>query len=335
LKLGFSLTDIFIFWLIYGFSLFVFNILAAYLSKKVGFKLIIVVSMILQFLYLYLLYILKFHMIQLPILGIISGFQAAFYWLPINFLFTTHSDKNEMGSDTSKFFTIPSILTLPVPVISSIIIVIFGFNYLFILSGIIYAISLYPLFRLPNIEVNFTFDFAKYKNLFKKYTRYFWAEFLENIREEFEAIILPIVIFLTVKNIISVGIVNALGSVGAILFTLFVGKLTDREGKQRLMRIGASVMIFCWLARLIFPNAGVFYVISIAVGFVEALVLIPFSSIIYSNAKKEDPIDFLLFREFSVGLSRVFVYATVLLFVGKLITSFVLPVASLGLFMLY
>ena len=335
LKLGFPLTDIFVFWLIYGFSLFIFDILAAYLSKKFGFKPVIVISAFLQFIFLYLLYILKFDPIPLPIIAIVSGLQAAFYWLPINFLFTTQSNDKEMGGDTSKFFNWPKILSLPIPIISSIIIVTFGFGYLFILSGIVYAISLYPLFRLPNIKVNFTFDFVKYKNLFKKYTRYFWAEFLENIREEFEAIILPIVILLAIKSIISIGIINTLAQIGAILFTFLVGKLTDKKDKQKLMRIGALVMILCWIARFVFPTATIFYIVSIVVGFVEALVLIPFSSIIYSNAKKEDPMDFLLFREFSVGLSRVFVYAVVLLFVSKLILSFILPTASLGLFMLY
>jgi len=335
LQLGFSLNEIFIFWLIYGFSLFTFDILAAFLSRKIGFKPIIVTSMLLQFLFLYLLHILKFHIISLSILAIISGLQAAFYWLPINFLFTTHSDEKQMGGDTSKFFTWPKILSLPVPIISSVVIIVFGFDHLFILSGMIYLFSLYPLFRLPKIETKFSFRLERYFNLFKKYTRYFWAEFLENIREEFEAIILPVVVFITVKSVISVGIINTLAPMGAILFTLFVGKLSNSKNKQKLMKIGASVMITCWLTRLFFPNQAVFYVISIIVGFVEALVLIPFSSIIYSNAKKENPMEFLLFRELSIGLSRIFVYMVAMMLVGRILYSFIIPATSLGLFMLY
>jgi len=150
-----------------------------------------------------------------------------------------------------------------------------------------------------------------------------------------EAIILPIVIFITVKSIISIGIVSTLTSIGGIIFTLFVGKLTDNRSKQTLMRVGAMVMIICWLARFVFPNSTIFYVVSIVVGFVEALVLIPFSSIIYSNAKKEKPMEFLLFREFSVATARIFVYVVAIFLAGHIINSFILPVASLGLFMFY
>jgi MFS family permease len=335
LKLGFSLGSIFVFWLVYAISLLIFDFVAAFLSKKIGFKPIIVTSMLFEFVVLYLLYILKTFATPLPILAIISGLQAAFYWLPINYLFATHSNQTEMGGDTSKFFALPKILSLPVPIISSVVIVVLGFNYLFIISGLIYLVSLYPLFHLQIKELEFTFNLSRYLELIKKYPRYFWAEFLENIRQEFEAIILPIVIFLTVKNIISVGVVNTLTPIGGILFTFFVGKLTDINDKQKLMRIGAFVMILCWLGRLIFPNAITFYIIAIIVGFVEALVLIPFSSIIYTNVKKENPMEFLLFREFSVGLARVFVYTIAIILSGSLITTLMLPVISVGLFMLY
>jgi MFS family permease len=335
LKLGFSLNQIFVFWLIYSFCLFIFNILAAYLSKKYGFRPIIMVSMFLQFLFLYLLHILKFHTIPLSALAICSGLQSAFYWLPINFLFTTQASQKEMGGDTSKFFALPKILSLPVPLVSSIIIVLLGFDSLFILSGIVYLISFYPLFKLPELNNNFSFDFSRYKLLFKNYRRYFWAEFLENIHEEAEAIILPIVIFITIKSVISIGVVNTLTPIGGILFTFLVGKLSDNQNKQKLMRLGAFIMILCWLVRFIFPNAMIFYIVSIIVGFVEALVLIPFSSIIYSYAKKENPVEFLLFRESAVALSRVFVYLSAIILADRIISSFILPIVSLGLFMFY
>ena len=335
LQLGFSLTNIFIFWLIRGIFIFVFCLLVAYLLNKFGSKKIIIVSIFLQFILIYLLYYLKLYSIPLSVIALLSAIQAATYWLPINTLFSTHSDQENMGKTTGKFFAWPKIASLPIPIISAIVITFFGFNYLFVISGILYLFSLYPLFLLPELKVDFSFNFEKYINLFKKYKSYFGAEFLENIREEVEQIILPIVVFITFKNVISVGAINTLVTVGGILFTLFIGKLSDKKDKHKLMKIGSLVMVILWLIRMIYPQALVFYVCSIVVGFVEALVLIPFSSIIYTNAKKEDTLEFLLFREFSIFLARIFVYTVAIFLTGNIIYSFIMPIISLIFFAFY
>ena len=335
LKLGFSLQQIFLFWLIYGVSLFICSFLAAFLSKLIGFKPLVILAMVVQFLVLYLLRILTFNQTSLIILSFCVGFQAAFYWLPINYLFATHADQKQMGDNSGKLIAIPKIFRLPVPLISSFIIIYFGFNYIFLISAIVYLIALYPLFRISDIRVNFSFNPKIYFDLYIKYRRYFWAEFLDNFREEVEGIILPIVIFLTIKSIISVGIISTLAPIGSIIFTYLIGKLSDKKNKNILMRFGAISMIFIWLIRFFFPNSIVFYSASIVVGFLEALVLIPFTSIIYTNAKKENTLEFLLFRESSVGIARIFVYVIAIIFASNIINTFLLPAASLALFMFY
>jgi len=335
LKLGFSVQQIFIFWLIYSISLFFCSFLAAFLSKIIGFKPLVVLAMVVQFLVLYLLRILTFNQTSLIILSFCVGFQAAFYWLPINYLFATHSNQKQMGDNSGKLIAIPKIFRLPVPLISSFIIVYFGFNILFLISAIVYLIALYPLSRIPDIRVEFGFNPKTYFDLYAKYRRYFWAEFLENIREEVEGIILPIVIFLTIKSVISVGIISTLAPIGSIIFTYLVGKLSDKQNKTTLMRLGAITMVFIWLVRYFFPNSIVFYTASVIVGFLEALVLIPFTSIIYTNAKKENTLEFLLFRESSVGMARIFVYIIAIILALNINLTFLLPVASMALFMFY
>jgi MFS family permease len=335
LKLGFSITDVFVFWLIYSISVFVFCAVAAYISKKVGLKKIIVASLFLQFAYLYILHRLKFLPVPIPLVSIVSGLQAAFYWFPINVFFSHHSDVKEMGGNVGKLFALPKIIKLPEPILAALIIVKFGFDALFILSAIIYVISLIPLISVPELKGEISFNINKYWGLFKKYTRYFAAEFMENIREEAEGIILPIFIFLTFKDIISVGVVSTFASLGGIIFSLIIGKLSDSSNKKVLMRVGVLVMIAAWIVRIFVPNQLVFYAISFVVGFVEILVLVPFTSIIYTSAKQENPAEFLLFREMSVGAARVFVYIIAILLASNILYTFALPIFSLISFLFY
>ena len=335
LSLGFSVRQIFTFWLIYGLCLAVFSLIAALLSTKVGFKPIIICALILQFIVLYLLRVLTFNQFSLYILAVCVGLQAAFYWLPINYLFTIESDEKKMGDNTSKLMFIPKIFRLPVPLVSSVIVVTFGFNSLFMVSGFIYLLCLYPLYRLPDIRPQFGFKYSTFRNLYSRYRRYYWAEFLENIREEFEGIIIPIFVFLTIKSIISVGVISTLAPAGSILFTYLIGKISDSANKKYLIRFGAIVMIIVWLSRYLWPSSTVFYATTFIIGFIEVLVLIPFSSIIYTTAKKENTLEFLLFRESSVGAARIVVYLIAIILANNLLTTFLIPAAALGLFMIY
>lgn len=335
LKLGYGLTNVFIYWLVYGVCVFLFCAAAAFISNKIGLKKIVIVSVFLQFLYLYLLH--RMGAIHIPIyfVAILSGLQAAFYWFPINNFFAKHSDEKKMGQKVGQLIAWPKILSLPEPILAGLVIIYFGFNYLFLVSGVLYLIALIPLINVPEIYSGVTFDVKNYWGLFKNNKRYFGAEFLENIREEMEAIVVPIFIFVTFASVLSVGIIGTVADLGAILFTLVVGKLTDTTNKRTLMKFGTFIMIFCWLARYFIQNQLIFYIASLVVGFTEILVLIPFNSIVYENAKKNHPAEFLLFREVAVGSARVFVYIIMIFSVGFISKTFALPIASLFAFSFY
>lgn len=335
LKLGYSLTDVFFYWLIYSIGVFIFFVVAAFTSNKIGFKKIVVGSVFLEFLYLFLLHQMGLNHFSIVFVAILSGLQAAFYWYPLNVFFAKHSKPKKIGETVGKFNAWPKIISLPEPIIAGLIAIYFGFNWLFLVSGIIFLFSLYPLIFVPEHTDKVSFKIVNYLSLFKNNIRYFGAEFLENIREEMEYIVLPIFIFITFSSIISVGIVSTLANVGGIMFTLFIGKLSDRSDKKWLMRIGAIVMILCWIIRYFVPGAIVFYVISLVVGLVEILVLVPFTSIIFQNAKENHPAEFMLFREFSVSLARVTVYVVALVLVSSLTKTFLMPVAALAAFSFY
>ncbi|NTU99398.1 MFS transporter, partial [Candidatus Falkowbacteria bacterium] len=100
---------------------------------------------------------------------------------------------------------------------------------------------------------------------------------------------------------------------GSALFTMIVGKFSDKADSKKLLRAGAFAMILVWLGRFVAPTQGVFYTLSVLAGFCGVLISIPFQSMIYRNAQESHVEDFIIFREIPISLGRLVLYGLALL----------------------
>ncbi len=324
LTIGYSVSQIFIFFIINNFSILILFFIASRFAKKFGLIKTLLVRLLFLSLSLFLLYNLKTWPAFFYLISILSAAELAFYWFPLHVAFAKSSDNKAMGEHVSKLFTLPLLAKLPIPLLGAGISSVFGFKTLFVFAGAIYIISTVPFLFISKIPIEVNINFSRITDYARRFKKYFIAEFLLAISGEVEAYILPIFLFLTFNNIISIGYLAAFLGLGSAIFTLLIGKYSDRFNRKIFLRAGALIMAIIWISRYFAIDQILFYVLSVLAGFIGVLITIPFNSIFYINAKNSHIEDFVIFREIPVSLGRVFLYSFGLFIASKVKITFLL-----------
>lgn len=328
LSLGIGLNQVFIFYIAYTVTVFLFSFVAGYFASCYGLKNTIALNFPFLFLFLLGLWLLPQVNISLILLGIASGLSAAFYWFGHHVFFTKVASLSRMGDSVGKLYAFPKFISIFSPLAGGLISYFFGFISLFVITFIIYLFSFIPLIFLDKFKVIISFKPKKVWQFVKNYPGYLWAEIFKNIGEEIEDVILPIFVFLMFRNTISIGALGTLLGIGGAIFTLIVGKYTDKTKRRKLLISGALAIIVIWLVRYFYSTQAVLLISSIFVGFFVVLISIPFYSTMYKLAKGEKTDEFIVFREIPVFVGRIFVYLLALVFIDRLDLSFIVAALS-------
>lgn len=328
LTIGFSIREVFIFFIINYSLVAVFSFLSIYMANYFGLQKTIIIRTPFLIVFLLLLLLSGTYNIPLWSIAFFNALQTAFYFIPLHVLFANSAKLKEMGSSMGKYFALPKLAGIIGPLLGGFTAFFLGFNYLFIIIIAIYAISVIPMLRSRAVKTKFSFDIGRGKKLFFKYPQYFFAEIFNNIGEEMEGIIWPMFIFVTFSSLLSVGYVGTLVGLGSFLFTILVGKYSDKFKKEKIIKLAALLFIFIWASRYFYDSMIFYYVITAVAGFVMMMFLIPFHSLIYSVAKRNTTDEFIVFREVPTAIGRLLLFTVALSYVDNLAAIF--PVACLA-----
>jgi MFS family permease len=163
---------------------------------------------------------------------------------------------------------------------------------------------------------------------FKKYKKYVGLEIFLGIIGEIENYILPIFLFLTFNNVLSIGFLASLLAAGSALFTLLIGRIIDKVDKNKFLRIGVMVMLIVFIGRYFAITQIQFYILSVCAGFFGVLISLPFNSIVYQNARQNKVENFIVFREIPIAFGRLLIYSCALLLISKIKLTFLLAALS-------
>lgn len=299
ISLGYVPRDVFAYYLVYAVAVFCLFVVAALLATRLGVRLMVIVSLPLTVGYIFLLYVLHAHTLPLLVIAGVQGAAVGLYWFGLNSFFAANVESGNVGTSVGKLFGIPQLVGLLGPLVGGLVAVRFGFPALLALGAVVYATAIIPLMCIPELTVQVRMRGAVFANLFQQLKRYTFIEFVENIREELEAIVWPLFIFITFRSALSVGIVGTLAGVGSILFMFLIGHYTDKVNPKIFMRIGAVLMVLIWVARFVSPPLQIiFYTLTVLSGFFACLIEVPFTSFIYTTANQRNSTEFLVYREF-------------------------------------
>jgi len=186
---------------------------------------------------------------------------------------------------------------------------------------------------LKSEKTNFVFSKEKFKEIWQKNKQYFIPEIIDNLAEDAMALWI-IFIFLQLASTLEVGIIGTIASVASLFFTLTLGKLTDQWNKHKLIKIGAFLVSIVWFINFtigeFFPNQYLFYMATIFATLSLKVFLVPYSSLMYNQARKDDA-QFLVLREIPTVLGRLVLFYIAILFHNHLTLIFL----SVGIIFIY
>lgn len=336
LNLGYSLDSVLIYFLLFHLLTFVFTPITLLLSRKLGYKFFIILSVPLVIIFLFLLQSLESATISVYLIAILAGIENAFYFIPLHAFFVRLSESQKRGTQFSNYAAIGMLAGLFGPLIGGFIAVIFGFKSLFYIVMVFISISILPLIGLVNVKPNTKLTLKGIWHLTKTHKRFFIISIADDIRGEIEGIVWPIFIYISLKSIISVGWVASFASFGTIVFTLFIGRFYDRKSKYLFLKLGGLLYALLWLTRIYWDMPLFLFGASLLAGFFALMIGIPFNAIFYDKAAEhKDPDEFIVFRETPKFIGRIFIWGLMIILVNEFVLAFILAgLASLFFFFL-
>jgi MFS family permease len=326
LKLGHSFQMVMLWFILHHVFILVGSFFSVYISNKIGLVKTLQVRFIFLISHLLLLLALPYYPWLFYLIPILIGIEGAFYWIPLNILLVRNTEKDKMGGAMSKFFAYPKIFSMWSSIIGAMLAIYFGFTTLFIVAVILVVLALIPLLPLSSEKSYFKFSFSHSKEIYKSNKRFFIPEIIDNLAED-AGVIWSIFVYMQLASIVQIGIIGTLTAVATIMFTLTIGRLTDRWNRQKLIRIGAMLVSFMWFLNFLvgqyIPNQWLFYIASIGMALALKVFLVPYSAVLFNRARKDDA-QFIVLREIPTIIGRLILYSLALIFYDHLPYVFVI-----------
>jgi len=338
LSVGYSFDYMIFFFMIYYGCIGIFAPVSASLANRFGFKHIILFRTPILIAFLLGLHNIESLMFSPLVLAAFGGFGSSLYWISINSIFAKYSDKIHRGTQTGKMVSLPQLAALAGPTLGGFISFIYGFKILFLITSAIIVISVVPLFMTKETKPHINFSFRKMINIKAnlKYSGYFT---LDGAKSVASVIFWPIFIYWGLSgSTTGTGFAQTLTGIGVIAFTYYIGRQTDRKGKTSFIKKGAVFLALVWFARIFASSSFEFFIYSLLAGFFTVLIDVPFLAASFDQANKENPDEFVVFRDIFIGFGR-FLFLGITLLVSdaamKVLLGFGLAGAASLLFLFF
>ena len=323
--------------IIYG----VYGLIVVYggkLMAKIGLRQCMLLSHFFFFGYYLSLFFLyrSFWLVFLSITLRIAG--MAFFWPPFHTDFVRFSEKDHQGTEVGKLNIVQIIPAIVSPVIGGIILNSFGYQVLFVTVLCVLLASAIPLFLSQEVHEIYSDSYEKaWQRIFKKENRGISLSFVAGGLEMGINIYLwPIFMFVLAINYNEMGGVTSLALAVSALFALYMGKLSDKLNKLKLLNIGSILTSISWIIKYFVNSVFSAFLAQSIYRICRTTAGIPFQTLLYGKAalKGEEADEFIIYREIVWNLSRAFLFmflAGIFFVIPKVNISFIIAaVVSLG-----
>jgi MFS family permease len=117
-------------------------------------------------------------------------------------------------------------------------------------------------------------------------------------------------VYLQTNSFATTGAVAATMGVGMAITSVVVGKLSDRIGKHKILRLAALLTGATWLAAIFFAQPLALYALSLFIGLFGMSLGMNVAGIFFNKVRgKKDTGELMIVRETSLGIGRVLVFA--------------------------
>ncbi len=297
-----------------------------------GIKRTIMLSYPLMLGYYFLLWNIDASPLMLPLSFILWLSAVLLFWMPINVYFGLASNKKQLGSQVGQFYALVGLSFAIGPVVGGLILAHLGWSYLFSTVILLLFLTSIALFFSPEIREPYRVslklilkDVSQLK--FLPRASAFDANGAENM---IKGTLWPILLFVLAIGFDSIGFIAAGALIVGTAFTLYIGSLTDRVPRTRLVAIGSLLLAISWFIKVFVRTplnalfANVFY------GMTSAAAVVPFTAIFYNDFDTARSHSIVL-REISLNVGRAVVLSLLALAFLKMPNAFPFAFVSAAL----
>jgi MFS family permease len=241
---------------------------------------------------------------------IVNNIWRMLYWSPFHTEFAEFTDKRHRGRTIAFLTSISSLVSIAVPILAAFIIANFGFDALFLVSGLIILSSVIPLFFSKPVYEEFSFGyFETFKKLFaKKRRRMLYAYMADGADSIVGFLIWPIFIFEVLNgNYLEVGIISTLIILVSVFLQIIMGDLVDHKSKKKLLKLGTAVYSIGWVIKIFVNTAFTIFIASTFHSFALIMMRTPFDALMYEKAADAGHYvdEYTVLRDIAITLGRV------------------------------
>lgn len=332
LTLWLSFRDIAIYYFIYYAVIACFMFLWMKLNTRIWLKKTMSLWIIISAIYLFTLQQIGAWSMLYYIPALIWGISVALYASSFHLEFSRFTDNKKEWTEFSLFKIFSHIPGIIWPFLWALFIEEISFNFLFLISIIIIILSIIPLFITKDTKQT-SFKISL-RGLIKSDTKEKGIVYMiDGLITTIGGVFWPIFIFITLKEVFSLGIIVSLTSLLMIVVLFVLWKITDKH-KEKILKIGVTGHSLSWVGRLIFLSPVGIFLSNFYSWLTSLMIEIPFSKMIYSSSKKsKDTVNYFLFREMWLAIWR-FIIIWILFFFNNIYWTFIFAFFSTFIYFL-
>jgi MFS family permease len=312
LQIGFPLWQVALYFSIACVTHILLAIPVGKLAARFGCSFSLLLGIPLSVLFFVLLSSLQTHHWPLYLLAIIGEAGSTFYWVSRHSLFARYTDDGKRGAQLGIAQGLYYVMYIGGALIGGIILSLFGIQLLIAIVSLLLCISTIPLFFIHEPKGDrMGFSLSKLSSGQSLGTiSLFVAQGVDNI---VNGTLWPIYIFFNILNtFVALGFVVFLQNLFNMIASYFTGKATDGKA-TRILQLGGAIDFVIQAIRFFLRTSMQVYVVDSFKGITSNLTSIPFNSVSYERANKNDIVPFIVFREMFIQSGQLIVFVALLI----------------------
>lgn len=306
-SLGYSLPRILWFYaMVYVWYMLLVS-LGAKFASHYGYKHSILVSNIFYVIYWIVLFSVKASPMMFFVAPVFFALQKSWFWPAYDAELSLSSARTERGREVGVQQSLLQIGFIAGPIIGGALSQKFGFLALFITAATVLMVSVYPLFKSPEVYSQHEFKLKNLWTMFRRYPRNFFGYF--GYAEDMMVMSLwPIYMFMVVPSFFEIGTISTVATLLGTVIMLYMGRLTDRADKHSLIRWSAVLYGLTWIFRFAGSGIGGVLGFDIATKTGKNILNVPMLALTFERAGGrggDQAIAYSVFYEFSLSFVKI------------------------------
>jgi len=314
-QLGYSIIQILLFYLIWAAFFIVVSPVVVKLISIQGEKHTIFYSSFFLILYYLGLNYIETWPWLFYVLPLFVASRTCFFWIGWHVNFLEHADSKKQGREIALVQAIAVFSNFITPFVGGALIFWLGWQYAFIIASIVLFISVWPLLRTKDTPEKIDFSAKKIVKwiIAKKHLRMNLSFFGYAAEASIGRALWPVFIIIIIGSINKVGAIISLSMIASMIVLYFVGKLTDKMSRRKIIKGATFFYVIGWIGRIFADSTGFVFGIDTYKNIANKIIDVPWSSRIYDLAKKEKSFEFIVAKEIVFRLSRLIVFPILIL----------------------